>query len=196
MGDIAQSYLDFFGNAKVLPEGVPIKIILLQSPYKRVIFDRPIGTSWFNISQFPLVSKKCYSFEDAEISRKRIEKVIEEEAKLLNGKYENIYLGGFSQGACMSLLIGLTYEHLIGGVISLSGYLFSEIKIREENKDLKIFVGHGEADNVISYLASREKMKRIENFKGYRGYSYPGKAHGIFEKEVQDLNNFLTEFMK
>ena len=196
MGDIAQSYLDFFGNAKVLPEGVPIKIILLQSPYNRVIFDRPMGTSWFNISQFPLVSKKCYSFEDAEISRKRIEKVIEEEAKLLNGKYENIYLGGFSQGACMSLLIGLTYEHLIGGVISLSGYLFSEIKIREENKDLKIFVGHGEADNVISYLASKEKMKRIENFKGYRGYSYPGKAHGIFEKEVQDLNNFLTEFMK
>ena len=47
---------------------------------------------------------------------------------------ENNYLG-VSQGACISLLVGLTFEHLIGGVISLSGYLFPEIKIREENNE-------------------------------------------------------------
>ena len=61
---------------------------------------------------------------------------------------------------------------------------------------MKIFVGHGEKDNVITYLTSKEEMKRIENFKGYRGYSYPEAGHTITKKEIQDLKNFLTEYMK
>ena len=196
LGDISESYIDFFFRTEVLPKDVPIKIVLLQSPYKKVMFNRPLGTSWFTINEFPLVSRECYDFKEAENSKKILEKAINEEAKLLNGKYENIYIGGFSQGACLSLLVGLTFEHLLGGVISLSGYLFPEIEIREENKDLNIFVGHGENDNVISYLTSKEEMKRIAKFKGFREYSYPEKGHTITEKEIIDLNKFLTECIK
>ena len=196
LGDVSKSYVGFFTETEVLPKNIPIKIILLQSPYKKVLFDRPLGTSWFTINEFPLVSKECYNFSETEIPKTNIEKVINEEATLLNGKYENIYIGGFSQGACMSLLVGLTFEHLIGGVISLSGYLFPEINIKEENKDLNIFVGHGEKDNVIQYDTSMEEMKRIEKFKGYRGYSYPNVQHTITHKEINDLNKFLTECMK
>ena len=197
-GDRAKSYIDFFEEAKVLPEEIStkIKIVLLQSPYKKLIGDTPIGTSWFRIFNFPLVSEEDYSFEDAEMGLKVISKAIDEEAKLLNGKYENIFLGGFSQGACLSLFLGLTFEHLLGGVISLSGYLFSQIKIREENKKLNIFVGHGEDDNVIHYLTSREQMKRIEKFENFHCFSYPGAGHTITKQEEIDLNNFLTECMK
>ena len=195
-GDRASSYINFFDKAKVLPDGISAKIVLLQSPYQRLICDIPINTSWFRIFNFPLASEEDYSFEDAEMALKSISKAIHEEAKLLNGKYENIFLGGFSQGACLSLFLGLTFEHLLGGVISLSGYLFSQIKIREENKKLNIFVGHGEDDNVINYLASREQMKRIENFENFHCFSYPGAGHTITEQEVIDLNNFLTKCMK
>ena len=195
-GDVASSYIDFFRHAKVLPKNISTKIILLQSPYEKVHCNQPINTSWFTVYDIPLVSRDSYDYPDAEKSAKKVEEIINEEVKLLNGKYENIYVGGFSQGACISLIIGLTFEHTIGGVICLSGYLFPEIEIREENKDLNIFVGHGEADNVISYLTSNEEMKRISNFKGYRGYSYPEKGHTITEKEVLDLNKFLTECLK
>ena len=86
-GDVAESYLFFFfGIEKVLPEDIPIKIILLQSPYAKVMFNRPLGTSWFNINEFPLVSRECYNFAEAEISKKKVENIIDEEAKLLNGK--------------------------------------------------------------------------------------------------------------
>jgi len=196
LGDVAESYLDFFINANVLPENVPVKIILLQSPYSKVIFDRPMGTSWFTITDFPIASKECYNFSEAEKSAKKIEELINEEAKKMNGKYDHIYLGGFSQGACLSLLVGLSFEHCIGGVISLSGYLFPEIKIREENKKINIFVGHGENDDVITFSTSKEEMKRIENFKGFKSYSYPKKGHTITEKECKDLKLFLTECFK
>ena len=196
MGDRATSYIDFFAENKVLPDNIPTKIILLQSPYIKLIGNIPVGASWFRIFNFPLASEEDYSFEDAEMSLKIISKVIHEEAKLLNGKYENIFLGGFSQGACLSLFLGLSFEHVLGGVISLSGYLFSQIKIREENKKLNIFVGHGEDDNVICYLTSMEQMKRIENFENYHGYTYPKVKHAINEQEILDLNKFLTECMK
>ena len=196
LGDIAKSYKSFFFDTTVLPTDIPIKIVLLQSPYKRVILDRPVGTSWFTILNFPMCSKDDYIFKEAEMVKKDVEKVIEEEAKLIDGKYENIYIGGFSQGGCISLLVGLTYEHLIGGVISLSSYLFPEIEIKDDKKNLNIFVGHGEDDNVISYSTSMEEMKRIENFKGFEKHSYPGKKHTITLEEIDDIRNFLINCMK
>ena len=195
-GDIASSYIDFFCHAKVLPKNTPTKIILLQSPYEKVHCNQPINTSWFTVYDIPLVSRDSYDYPDAEKSAKKVEEIINEEVKLLNGKYENIYVGGFSQGACISLIIGLTFEHTIGGVICLSGYLFPEIEIREENKKINIFVGHGEKDDVINFLTSKEEMKRIENFKGFKSYSYPDKGHTITIKECQDLKLFLTECFK
>ncbi len=195
-GDIAKSYLYFFLGQKVLPSDIPIKIILLQSPYKKVMLERPMGTSWFTISSFPLVSRECYNFEEAKNVKKDIEKVIDEEVKLIECKYENIFIGGFSQGGCLALLVGLTFEHILGGVICLSGYLFPEIEIKEEKKNLNIFVGHGEEDDVIHFLTSMEEMKRIENFKGFEKHSYPGKGHTITSEEIDDLRNFLIICMK
>ena len=196
LGDLAKSYVDFFLSEKVLPPDIPIKIVLLQSPYNKVFFDRPMGTSWFSITNFPMCSKEDYNFKQAETVKKDIEKVIEEEAKLIDGKYENIYIGGFSQGGCLSLLVGLTFEHLIGGVIALSSYLFPEIEIKDDKKDLNIFVGHGERDNVITYSTSMEEMKRVEHFKGFVKHSYPGKSHTITYEEIDDIRNFLNDCMK
>lgn len=41
-----------------------------------------------------------------------------------------IVVGGFSQGAAMSLLCGLINERKLGGVVSLSGWLVLKSKIK------------------------------------------------------------------
>ncbi len=193
LGDSPHSYVDFFENSNILPENIPIKIICLQSPISFVHgFPLP---SWFTITKFPIDSERCYNFEEAQKSTKIIEVVIEEEVKLLNGKYEHIYVGGFSQGACLSLYTGLTYKHLLGGVIVLSGALFPQTKILDSNKDLKIFVGHGTNDDVISCEPSEESMKPIKNFSGFKRILYPGEGHCICQKEIEDLKHFLKKSM-
>ena len=195
-GDVASSYIDFFGYSNVLPKNTPTKIILLQSPYEKVYSNQPVNASWFTIYDISMVSKDSYDYLDAEKNAKKVEEVINEEAKLLNGKYENIYVGGFSQGACISLMIGLSFEHAIGGVICLSGYLFPQIKIREENKNINIFVGHGDKDEMLSYSMISQELERIKDFKGFKMHTYPGAGHTITQKEISDLNKFLTECMK
>ena len=52
---------------------------------------------------------------------------------------ENIVLGGFSQGAALSLYTGLQFPQKLGGIAALSGYLphFQEIEtVRNNNADL------------------------------------------------------------
>ena len=192
-GDYAKSYESFFQEDKILPKGVLVKIILLQAPIMLTgMFPVP---SWFNITQFPIISEKCYDFKEAQKNAKMIENTIEEEVKLIDGKYENIYVGGFSQGACLSLYTGLTFKHLLGGVLCFSGALFSQTKILDSNKNLKIFVGHGLKDDVIPYKVNEESLKPIENFSGLKKFTYPNLAHSIDFKEIQDLSNFLKESM-
>lgn len=49
----------------------------------------------------------------------------------------------------------------------------------ESNKDLKIFIGHGELDQVILCKASQESYKPIENFKGLSKFIYPKLGHSF-----------------
>ena len=192
-GDYAKSYEGFFEQESILPKNVSVKIILLQAPISfSGMFPVP---SWFNITQFPIVSEKCYDFKEAQNNAKIIENIIEEEVKFLDGKYENIYVGGFSQGACLSLYTGLTYKHLLGGVLSFSGALFAQTKILESNKDLKIFLGHGLEDDVIPYKVHLESLKPIENFNGLNKSYIPKHAHGIHPQEIKDAKTFLEKSM-
>ena len=54
---------------------------------------------------------------------KILEKAIENEVNLLNGRYDRIIIGGHSQGACISLYQAYNSDKNIGGVISFSGIL-------------------------------------------------------------------------
>ena len=192
-GDTANSYMNFFQQVDILPENIPIKIICLQSP---IMLDMGFPVpSWFTITKFPIDSEKCYNFEEAKKSAEIIEKIIEEEVKLLNGKYKNIYVGGFSQGACLSLYTGLTYKHLLGGVLIFSGALFTQTKILDSNKQLKIFIGHGEKDDVIPLKSSQESYKPIEKFSGLSIFIYPNLSHSINPQEIKDAKSFLSKNM-
>ena len=185
LGDSPASYQNFFIYENVLPQGIPTKVICLQSPF--LISGGFPMPSWFTITKFPIDSEKCYNFEEAKKSAKIIENVIEEEVKLIGGKYKNIFVGGFSQGACLSLYTGLTYKHLLGGVLVFSGALFLQTKILDSNKELKIFIGHGEKDEVIPLKSSQESLKPIENFSGLSKFIYPKLAHGISPQEIKDV---------
>lgn len=69
---------------------------------------------------------------------------------------ERVVLGGFSQGAAMSLLSGITFPSKLAGIFGLSGYMLLHNKVGElvaqvgdSNKDTKIFMGHGEDDPLV-----------------------------------------------
>lgn len=188
LGDCPESYVDFFTEELSLPKNISTKIILLRAP------SNPFP-SWFDITSFPIEDEKCFDFNSAKNAAKKIESIINEEVKAIDGKYQNVFVGGFSQGACLSLYLGLSLPHLIGGVICCSGVLFPQTKILESNKNLKVFVGHGEKDMMISFAAHKLSMEMVKNFNGIEKHYYKNMEHSICQQELVDITNFLQKYL-
>jgi phospholipase/carboxylesterase len=192
LGDSPQSYLDFFTSDEIVPKTT--KIILLSAPYSSVTcFNNEKTTSWFDIYKMNFGNEKDYSFEDVQKNSLRIYDIIEKESIALNNNYKNIFIGGFSQGAMLSLYIGLNYKKEIGGIISCSGILFPQVEII--NKDINIFIGHGKDDNMINIDVALKCYERILNFKNVTIKKYNFLPHSINAVELSDIKEFFKKNM-
>ena len=171
------------------------KIILMRAPYQNVTYWGNNMTSWFDLFTFPIDDPDCYNFTDVNNSRRMLAKVIRQEAKLLNGKYQNIFVGGHSQGACISLYTAYNLKKLIGGVLVCSGILFEQAEIVGDKNKLKVFLAHGDKDLAIPFTYHKETVKRIENFEGVKKFYYEGHGHSIADFEKVDMGGFLNDSM-
>jgi hypothetical protein len=128
-------------------------------------------------------------------STKRIGEIIEKEAQYLKG-YDNIFLGGFSQGACMSIHIGLSYEKTMGGIICVSGALFPNTLINKKNEKVPIFISHGDLDDQITKDIQQLSIKKIKHFPNLEEHYYPSIGHYIEDNTLADLTKFFHKYMK
>ncbi|OLY82277.1 Acyl-protein thioesterase 1 [Smittium mucronatum] len=113
---------------------------------------------------------------------------------------DRIVIGGFSQGAAISYLAGLTCKHKLGGIAALSGYLPLHTKllsmgdsVLSPNKHVRIFAAHGTADPVVRYELGELSVKELQRF-GYsvQFCSYPGMEHSSSAQEIKDFSNYLS----
>ena len=126
-------------------------------------------------------------------SLERIHKLINEEiAKGI--KPNKIFLGGFSQGAAMSLIAGLKYPLKLGGIIMLSGWIFKNTDLLNNKINLPIFIGHGDNDKVVLY----ENVDNIKNILSKIGITnltikrYKNMGHNTSSKEINDVIEWLS----
>ena len=191
VGDVPDSYKDDFMTDAIIPNNV--KVILLSPPVKPfTLSENKSITNWFDVYKQGFHDTSYYNFEDCATSSNRIIKIIKNEAKKLKNDYSKIYIGGFSQGACMALYMGLGTSFNLGGVIVCSGFLFPQLEINEENKDLKIFIGHGTEDNVIGYNIAKNSYERILGYKNVIFKTYEHMKHTIDDLEFDEIKKFLS----
>jgi len=131
-------------------------------------------------------------------SRKLIEKFITEATAKYQANSKEVYLMGFSQGAIMSYQVGLTAPAMLRGIGVLSGTIYPSLKplIKKSDalKQLKIFVSHGNVDQVIPY----DEGKAAAGYLTKLGLSpdfhrYPGMGHSISKDVLFDLVAWLKK---
>lgn len=110
---------------------------------------------------------------------------------------QRIILAGFSQGGAIALHTGLRYTMSLGGIMALSTYLplsdQIEAEIHPTNRNISIFMGHGEFDPVIPLHQAQSSRKQLEQL-GYpiQWHTYR-MGHHVNYQEIQDIGHWLIQ---
>lgn len=94
-------------------------------------------------------------------SRQRIHKILDTEIKLIKDK-NKVYLFGYSQGCCMALDAGLTYNQKIGGIIGIKGHVISQT-LKDFKITQNILAYHGKSDKTITYNLAKKLYNILKN---------------------------------
>ena len=107
-----------------------------------------------------------------------------------------VVIGGFSQGAMISLAASLNHSDLINGAMVLSGDLLDEVE--EEIKDLQIdkgldiYMSHGRQDEKLKFAEAVKDIKFLKA-KGIDVYeSYYDSGHTISRDNFISLSTWLS----
>ncbi|KAK7734756.1 hypothetical protein SLS53_007862 [Cytospora paraplurivora] len=112
---------------------------------------------------------------------------------------DRIVLGGFSQGAAMSIFTGLTAKVKLAGIVALSGWLLLSRTFREElaaspglNSNTPILMCQGDSDPLVLPELSRLSYQ-VLNTAGLNVTRkvYEGLTHSASLEELDDVEEFL-----
>lgn len=106
-----------------------------------------------------------------------------------------IVLAGFSQGGAIALQTGLRHPERLAGIMALSTYLPIAGTLTEEahaaNRDVPIFMAHGELDPIVPIARARDSHAQLESL-GYsvewHEYRMP---HSVCVEEIDHLGTWL-----
>lgn len=181
---------DLFELKDNLPQN--LLIISLRAPM-------PMGNNsyqWFGMEMTN--GKMLGNRKDIANSVAKVKAMIPAIVKKYKTDASQIYLSGFSQGGMMSYEVGLTSPELLKGIAPLSGKIFeplkAQVKITPALKKLRIFIGHGDADNRVAYNFGTEANTYLKQMNlNPEFHTYNGMAHSINQQEIADLSKWLSK---
>src|SRR5690554_3801901 len=109
---------------------------------------------------------------------------------------ENIYLVGFSQGACLTLEFAARNAKKYGGIVAFTGGLIGDI-INSDNysgnfNETPIFIGTGNPDPHIPVQRVEESRRILEEMNAEVNVKvYDGRPHTISRDEIEKANRLI-----
>lgn len=109
-------------------------------------------------------------------------------------KSRNVILGGFSQGAMMSAVVGLVRPEIFKGVFMLSGMLLGEAYLASRMQSYTgqaVFISHGNFDSLVPFTHSKKTVAFLERY-GYSPevHEYP-MGHELSTESIHDLARWV-----
>ncbi|NOY36451.1 MAG: hypothetical protein GXO83_02650 [Chlorobi bacterium] len=167
-----------------------------QAPYKWLMGDK-LGYDWAAWPTGDLIIMQ----RALKLTSTYIENLI----RSLTAKYNinKVYLMGFSQGSIIAQITGINNHDLLEGIIILSGPEVdhpgkpeivwpSEKAVRSAN-NLRVFIAHGESDEIIDIALARKSRKQYED-AGYdvSFFEFEG-GHEINKGALKKIEKWIHE---
>jgi len=183
---------DLFGLVQHLPDS----FLILSVRANRSI--REGSYRWYDLQWIDGIPKGNVS--ELEESRDMLIRFIENLPKKHKFDKQKVILGGFSQGAVMSLSVALKKPELLKGLVFLSGKMPDTVPAMEEKKNfyknLKVFAVHGTEDKVLTIEDGRAVKSFLENNKFILEYHEFPMVHTINRETLNSLISWLKTVLK
>lgn len=127
-----------------------------------------------------------------------VKRLIDETAEVVGT--ENIYLMGFSQGACLTLEVASRFATKYGGIVAFTGGVIGETvnpaKYTGNFEGTNVFIGNSDQDPHVPVERS-EKTKEIMENLGARVLLkiYPDMPHTINQDEISTVRKEIFNLM-
>merc|ERR1712166_830661 len=127
----------------------------------------PVTTSWFDLLTWPvgLGEPECPAGLNESIVA--IHKVLDQVCASVDSN--KVIIGGFSQGAAMSLAAGLTYTKPLAGICAISGWTHkrgADIPVDDANRTTPVFFTCGKSDPVIDFQCAKQSGEELQALLG------------------------------
>lgn len=179
---------DLFSFASELPD--EYYVISARAPYGLP----PYGYAWYAIN-FDADENKFSDIAQARQSRDLVLRFIDELTAQYPIDAEDVTLVGFSQGCILSYAAALSHPEKIQRVVAMSGYLNEDIAVegfRENDfSQLKMFISHGSADQVIPVDWARKAKPELDKLGIESVYKEYPVGHGVAPQNFYDLLAWL-----
>ena len=190
-----EDFKKVFTSKITFPKKNDTTIVILRSPMVDITYNHTKNYAWYDIYGIPLKNLSDINFEQLKNSSKILEKAIENEVNLLNGNYENIIVGGHSQGASIALYQAYSGEKKLGGVFAFSGFL-PPCNVSDDKNTLNAYLGYGDEDNVIEPSFINKSIENIKDFEGFDLHIYKHHKHHVCTNQTIDVSKFLEKIIK
>lgn len=179
------------------------RYVFLQAPHVLPGMTGPFsGRAWWEINMLEL--QIISMTQNYDLLAQSHPKGLDEATTLLHealeqivsahGTWDQLYVGGFSQGAMLSCNWALRTPHAIAGLIQLSGTTICQQEWTElmgKKRGLRVFQSHSPEDQVLPFtLAERLKKLLVESGQQHTWVRFPG-GHGISPQVLEALGQFL-----
>ncbi|MEW6776802.1 MAG: alpha/beta fold hydrolase [Bdellovibrionota bacterium] len=165
-------------------------VVSARAPYDYAF---PGGYSWFGLEIGPQGVK--VDLEQAEESRKKLVKFLDEIVAVYRADPGRVYLMGFSQGSIMSFAILSSVPEKLAGVVAMSGRFMPDLFPRQPDektlKDFPVMVVHGTHDEVLpvqNARATRDLLSKLPVRLSYKEYPM---GHEVSAESIRDVREWL-----
>lgn len=172
----------------------------LHFKFPNGIFEVPIGPGWTGRAWWNLKLSSLpgdwshYTPEEMEELRTLVFKMISD----MNISWNQIILGGFSQGAMLATDLFLNAPETPRGLVSLSGSLISKAEwteLAKQRKNCSVFMSHGEQDQVLPVSGSQKLYNLFKSNELKVDWCPFQGGHEISLKVLQGMNKYLNNIL-
>ncbi|HZE59962.1 MAG TPA: alpha/beta fold hydrolase [Burkholderiales bacterium] len=168
-----------------------LRFVFPHAPMRPVTINRGMRMrAWYDILQLG-------GGPEDEAGLRASQKITEELIRAQALPASKVVLAGFSQGGAIALQTALRYPERLAGVVALSTYLPLAATLAAErseaNRDLPIFMAHGQHDDLIPMSRARASREHLEKL-GYKieWHDYP-MPHSVCAPEIADISAFFSK---